>query len=937
MKINLLEQEKLLVEKELYSSLKLDSDEDLLRAFCTALNENKTEEERNIIRFTQGEQYYHMGDYEAAIFKWEKAEESPLSHWSLKNIGDAYRQDGRYDKAEEYYHKVVMKNSSDTLYMETLLALFDLYISLNKLDLALKVLKETVKTEPDYKNVSVQALDIYEEHQLWNEAAFLIINEVSRTGTQFWIWKFTEYIDEWRLQDIKPEELMSVLPVIMENEDSLVNEVIEKLWSGYKGTEYYLDWLKAFHFNFPSFKDEGSNWSVIGEICSTEFQSLLLSDYEMDEIIQLIPQYLVNWWSMAEKERRSIRGFILAWEEVYSYSFEDDFLVEVRDYQIQANEKAIPLSFIPQSLTRFMDWLKEEAFTIPPTLRWELEYLGDYGTLHLVITGTFSNGKSSIINSLLGEDVLETEVLPTTSAMIVLSSGAHHEMIWLRENEWKPLTSMDEFKAITTIDHQTGKSTHTKGFIHYQLPNLFLEKNKLKVIDSPGYNDEQDEENKVLDYLNLGDGILFVLNARTPFTKEEMKKLTEIMDKQSLPLHFILNKIDIAEDEDEKEEIIEDTQKKVRKYFKGAKVQPFSSYKDTEVYKTELLTFVEENFRGGTSYLAERTLKLTSKFIEALDYVKKEDLVKREKEYNASIKNRIWAISTIFKEKQETVDYFTELGNDLLKELQEIKGSFIKSVWEKVPQRMVHAARILSPDSDLHTIHLQLNQCMNQELSLCWESELKPNILQMLQVWQNSLGTKQLRMNVEHNKFLEMMSDLTKGEISTKLSNDLTLASLFSNLSTLAQCSLSPVMILPAISPMRLLTGVQKLIGNSSQSFFYTRYKNYLENNSYEEAVQEVFNQVLPFFEHIEEAIGENIKQIEGILTKETEAEIVNLRNKNKNEAAQLNSYLSNIEKYKQQLNLFLFAAKSGREWQGTHGGGSNRGQSEVLHAKRHN
>jgi GTP-binding protein EngB required for normal cell division/tetratricopeptide (TPR) repeat protein len=913
MEINALEHEDLLIEKELYSCLGIDEEKNPIQALSSLLKQMDNPEDQTIIRFIQGERYYLLGDFESAIFKWKMAEDTRLSEWASKNMGDAYMKDGQFEMAEKYYQRVG-KDASLTLWVEKSLDLFNLYISNDEEEKAVNILKEAVKRAPDYKNLSVQALDFYEDREMWHQAAFLIRDELNRTGSCFWILKFKEYGEKERLQVFHPEEFISTLPIILKNEQSIFNEIIVNLWSGYQPSPFYLEWLKAFHNIFPSLEMEGNNWYPIDDLCKESFRDLLFFDFDMEEVVELIPLYLCNWWKMTPREKERIKGFILSWVELHTYSFDSDFLEEVRSWEGKGTEERTTLTFIPLVLSRFVDWLKDEGFGIPSALSWELEHLGDFNTLHLVITGTFSNGKSSIINSLLGEEVLETEVLPTTSTMVVLSSGSEQSMTLIKGSEIQPLSSIHEFKAVTTIDHKNGKGSHTKGYIHYQLPNPFLEENRLRLVDSPGFNDEKDEENEVLDHLYLGDGVLFVLNARTPFTKEEKNKLTEIMEKQDLPLHFILNKVDIAEDEDEEEDIIVDTRKKVKKYFKEAQVQPFSSYKNSDGYKKELQSFIESNFRG-TSILKQRTTKLTAKLIEAVEYVKTEDMMRKEKEYNRSIKNRLSAVSAILKEKQAAIDYFSQWENELLKELRVIKNALINSVWEKVPQRMGTVSRILRPESDLQTIHVQLNQYMNQELSLCWESELKPTLLQKLQTWQSAIETIEMKINFEHKRFVEKAGQLSEREVDLRANKQFTSAWLYSTVRDIARLSLPPVAILPNVSPMRLLTGVQKLIGGSSQSFFYNRYKTYLENNTYLEAVQGVLNEVLPFFDKIEETITEGIKQTGEVLSKQADEEINTLRNINKIEAGQLNAYLSNREKYNQKLNLFLFAARSGQLW----------------------
>lgn len=76
MKINVLEHEDLLMEKELYSSLGIDAEENPIQVLSSVLKQTDTVEDQNIIRFIQGERYFLLGDFESAIFKWGMAEDT---------------------------------------------------------------------------------------------------------------------------------------------------------------------------------------------------------------------------------------------------------------------------------------------------------------------------------------------------------------------------------------------------------------------------------------------------------------------------------------------------------------------------------------------------------------------------------------------------------------------------------------------------------------------------------------------------------------------------------------------------------------------------------------------------------------------------------------------------------------------------------------------
>ena len=60
----------------------------------------------------------------------------------------------------------------------------------------------------------------------------------------------------------------------------------------------------------------------------------------------------------------------------------------------------------------------------------------------------------------------------------------------------------------------------TKGItiIDVQLPSEYLQKQELRLLDMPGFNGEKGISPEFQHYLLGSDGLLFVLDARAPFT-----------------------------------------------------------------------------------------------------------------------------------------------------------------------------------------------------------------------------------------------------------------------------------------------------------------------------------------------------------------------------------------------------------------------------------
>ncbi|MEM2249859.1 MAG: dynamin family protein [Candidatus Bathyarchaeia archaeon] len=141
----------------------------------------------------------------------------------------------------------------------------------------------------------------------------------------------------------------------------------------------------------------------------------------------------------------------------------------------------------------------------------------------IVFVGEFNRGKSSIINALLGEDLLEVRNQPTTSAVYIIEYSDRS----------------GTYDKITSHLYRIGFNTELLRDI--------------RIVDTPGTESLKEEHEKILvDYLPKADMVFFVLDASQPLTKHELNLLNKIRSYGS-KIVIIINKIDIATEQEIKE------------------------------------------------------------------------------------------------------------------------------------------------------------------------------------------------------------------------------------------------------------------------------------------------------------------------------------------------------------------------------------------------
>ena len=152
----------------------------------------------------------------------------------------------------------------------------------------------------------------------------------------------------------------------------------------------------------------------------------------------------------------------------------------------------------------------------------------------IALIGEFSSGKSSVINAILGQDLLPVNFKPETKYITEIKYS-QEEYIFVN-NKKVPLT-LKNIKKIITKDKK----------IELYVNNDIL--HKIIFIDTPGTNDSTTlNDDVVFELLGNVDLVMFVTNSTQAFTESEKIFLSKIIKTKDLEkFFFVLNFADILE------------------------------------------------------------------------------------------------------------------------------------------------------------------------------------------------------------------------------------------------------------------------------------------------------------------------------------------------------------------------------------------------------
>jgi GTP-binding protein EngB required for normal cell division len=168
---------------------------------------------------------------------------------------------------------------------------------------------------------------------------------------------------------------------------------------------------------------------------------------------------------------------------------------------------------------------------------------------NLAVVGQFKRGKSTLMNAVLGCDLLPAGLLPLTSAITTLCYGSTERVV-LRRKGWG-LEQEVPLAQLATYITERGNPGNEKGLVEarVELPLPFLRRG-LHFIDTPGIGSAR-HENTATTYSFLPQmaAVIFVTSVEAPLSEAEEHFLVDIRG-QARQLFVVVNKMDMLGDTD---------------------------------------------------------------------------------------------------------------------------------------------------------------------------------------------------------------------------------------------------------------------------------------------------------------------------------------------------------------------------------------------------
>lgn len=234
-------------------------------------------------------------------------------------------------------------------------------------------------------------------------------------------------------------------------------------------------------------------------------------------------------------------------------------------------------------------------------------------SLKIQVVGTFKNGKSTFINSFLGDEVLPAYATPCTAVVNEVKYGDPEKAVLyfkdpipaqiaeeispmalehMKKHNMKkvppitiPYESLEEYAVIPMgkdAKDMLLESPYEKIELYWPLDLL---RNNIEIVDSPGLNEHGTRTQMTAQYISNADSVLFVLTALQLCSKEEMMFIENNLRRIGFTdIYFLVNRFD---------DIRTDNDRKRIKYFAKTKLSDKTSFGENGIFFISSLNALE--------------------------------------------------------------------------------------------------------------------------------------------------------------------------------------------------------------------------------------------------------------------------------------------------------------------------------------------------------
>lgn len=230
----------------------------------------------------------------------------------------------------------------------------------------------------------------------------------------------------------------------------------------------------------------------------------------------------------------------------------------------------------------------------------------------IAVVGEFNRGKSSLLNILLGQQILPEGVVATTAAINRITYGSTPRA-YIR---FKDRTTQDKEISLDKLTEYVTKLTEESAAVAATIDEIVIEYpsvlglTDVDFIDTPGLNDDVDMNEITLSQLEQANMAIVALMPLFPYSDTENQFVLSLLEKRCISqILFVCTHMDQVDEEDQ-ERILSFTKQRIQENIKAALEQKYPA--DDKIFKKYHRVFDDIKLFGVSSTMAKEALALNS-------------------------------------------------------------------------------------------------------------------------------------------------------------------------------------------------------------------------------------------------------------------------------------------------------------------------------------
>ena len=339
--------------------------------------------------------------------------------------------------------------------------------------------------------------------------------------------------------------------------------------------------------------------------------------------------------------------------------------------------------------------------------------------IEVVFVGKLSTGKTTIINALLGKDLLPTGIGTITKSITTILKSDENKLEVIYDNGVSEFYSLSDVEVVNQKPHLKALNVHLVDFPF----------SSIVFIDTPGFDElKQDLENLTLSRIPTADAVIFVLDITKGLTKKDKEFFDDYVIKFLRDKIFIVfNKLDIVKDEVSDAEIqkIKNTLGDFSVFVVSAKEKD----ENFQEFKQKLFDYLSETSK--TQIIKNRI----SSIIKTIEDVSRKQLsliIENRQKTKEELEEKL---NALLKKKAELDRILNELRKKVDETIYTLINERINPLIEQKRIEIINRAKQVDPDNlknlltfglknEIQSLLLEIKSILRKDLEFDISSEV---------------------------------------------------------------------------------------------------------------------------------------------------------------------------------------------------------------------